>query len=243
MNEAARLLRHARKRAGLTQRALAATAGVPRPYVARVESSRTDPTVSSLSRLLRACETTLEALPGSGTGIDRTVFRSMLARTPAERLDSLVADAGWAPLHPLAGHGVRFVLIGDRAAHLHGVPAGSADVDVCWSRDDAGALAAALTSLRARRRDGAGSVRTVPRGDDPVLLDTDAGPLDLHAKPLGTNGYADLAGAAQSMDLGGVTVDVASVDDLIRMKRAAGRPKDRVEVEILVALRDTIAEQ
>lgn len=84
VTEAARLLRHARKRAGLTQRALAAKAGVPQPYVARIESSRTDPTVSSLSRLLRACETTLEALPGSGDGVDRTLFT--LRETPLERL-------------------------------------------------------------------------------------------------------------------------------------------------------------
>ena len=84
MNEAAWLLRHARKRAGLTQRALAAKAGVPQSYVARVESSRVDPTVSSLSRLLRACGTTLEALPGSGEGVDRTLFS--LDKTPAERM-------------------------------------------------------------------------------------------------------------------------------------------------------------
>lgn len=92
MTEAARLLRYARKRAGLTQRALAAKAGVPQPYVARVESSRTDPTVSSLSRLLRACETTLEAMPGSGEGVDRTLFR--LDLSPADRFaDATAASA------------------------------------------------------------------------------------------------------------------------------------------------------
>jgi predicted transcriptional regulator len=99
MTEAARLLRHARKRAGLTQRALAAKAGVAQSYVARVESGRTDPTVSSLSKLLRACETTLEALPGSGEGVDRSLIRSMLARTPAERLETVAAEADW--LHRL----------------------------------------------------------------------------------------------------------------------------------------------
>ena len=78
------MLRHARKRAGLSQRALAAKAGVPQSYVARVESSRVDPSVSSLSRLLRACETTLEAMPGSGEGVDRTLFTLRL--TPAERM-------------------------------------------------------------------------------------------------------------------------------------------------------------
>lgn len=95
MTEAARLLRHARKRAGLTQRALAAKAGVPQPYVARIESSGADPTVSSLSRLLRACNTTLEALPGSGEGVDRTLIREMLSRSPRERLATMPAEAEW----------------------------------------------------------------------------------------------------------------------------------------------------
>jgi predicted transcriptional regulator len=93
VTEAARLLRYARKRAGLSQRALAARAGVPQSYVARVESSRTDPTVSSLSRLLRACETTLEAMPGSGEGVDTSGMRTLLRLTPAERLATAVADA------------------------------------------------------------------------------------------------------------------------------------------------------
>jgi transcriptional regulator with XRE-family HTH domain len=84
MTEAARLLRYARRRAGLTQRDLAAKCGVAQSYVARVESGRIDPSVSSLSRLLRACETTLEAMPGSGEGVDRTLFT--LDRTPAERM-------------------------------------------------------------------------------------------------------------------------------------------------------------
>jgi len=40
------------------------------------------------------------------------------------------------------------------------------------------------------------------------------------------------------MDLVGTTVPVASIDDLIRMKRAAGRNKDLIEVENLAALRE-----
>lgn len=93
MNEAAWILRHARKRAGLTQRDLAAKAGVPQSYVARVESSTVDPTVSSLSRLLRACGTTLEAMPGTGEGVDRTVMKRLRRLSSAERLALAAADA------------------------------------------------------------------------------------------------------------------------------------------------------
>lgn len=42
------------------------------------------------------------------------------------------------------------------------------------------------------------------------------------------------------MAVGSEKVVVASLDDLIRLKRAAGRPKDLVEVEILAALREEI---
>ena len=37
-----------------------------------------------------------------------------------------------------------------------------------------------------------------------------------------------------------VQVLVAGLQDLIRLKRSAGRPKDLVEVEILAALREEI---
>ena len=40
------------------------------------------------------------------------------------------------------------------------------------------------------------------------------------------------------MDIVGSNVPVASLDDLIRMKRAAGRNKDLIEVENLSALRE-----
>jgi hypothetical protein len=38
-------------------------------------------------------------------------------------------------------------------------------------------------------------------------------------------------------------VRVSSIDDLIRMKQAVGRPKDLIEVEVLGALRDEIDHQ
>lgn len=40
------------------------------------------------------------------------------------------------------------------------------------------------------------------------------------------------------MDVDGIVVLVAALDDLIRMKRAAGRPQDLIEVHNLSALRE-----
>jgi transcriptional regulator with XRE-family HTH domain len=94
MAEAAALLRYARRRASLTQRDLAERAGVPQSTVARIESSAVDPSVSLLSRLLRACGASLLAIPGNGEGVDRTLIRAMLD-TPAERLASAGAEADW----------------------------------------------------------------------------------------------------------------------------------------------------
>ncbi len=62
------------------------------------------------------------------------------------------------------------------------------------------------------------------------------------AVPSETDGFDDLARAASDVDLGdGLIVRIASVDDLIRMKRASGRPKDQGDLMILEALRDEIA--
>lgn len=51
---AAELLRTARRRHGLSQRELAAAAGVSQPMIARFESGRSQPTLPTLARLLAA---------------------------------------------------------------------------------------------------------------------------------------------------------------------------------------------
>jgi transcriptional regulator with XRE-family HTH domain len=82
---AARMLRYARRRAGLTQRQLAAAAGVPQPTIARIERGRADPRVETLDRLLRACGMTLELDVARGEGVDRTLIRESLALGQPER--------------------------------------------------------------------------------------------------------------------------------------------------------------
>jgi len=151
-------------------------------------------------------------------------------------------------LRTLLDHGVRFVLIGGYAGALRGSPIITGDVDLCYARDDADLerLAEALRSLDAHLR---GAPPDVPflldaltfRAGDHFTFNTSAGALDVLGTPLGTKGFTDLDTDATDEEIDGLTVRVASLDDLIRMKRAAGRPKDRIALEWLSAVRDELA--
>jgi hypothetical protein len=80
---------------------------------------------------------------------------------------------------------------------------------------------------------------TLQRGDH-FTFATDVGDLDLLGTPRGVEGYDQVDRVADDMDLGDFTVRVAALEDVIRMKRAAGRPKDLIELEVLGALREEL---
>ena len=160
------------------------------------------------------------------------------------------ADADFQPeavIRLLGRHEVRWVLIGGLAAITHGAPLVTQDVDICYARDDENLhrLSDALTEVHAELRgaDPGLPFRLDARGlraGDAFTFTTDVGWLDILGTPSGTTGFDDLARTADRFDLFGQRVLVASVDDLIRMKRAAGRPKDLLAVEELGALRDEL---
>jgi len=77
---------YARRKAGLSQRALAARAGVTQATIARIERREIDPRSETVLKLLRACGFELEAVPLSGVGVDRTAIRELLKLTPAQRV-------------------------------------------------------------------------------------------------------------------------------------------------------------
>jgi len=169
---------------------------------------------------------------------------------PTPSAGHLLSESAFDPiagLRALVEHSVRFVLIGGYAAALRGSPMMTGDVDICPARDQRNLerLAEGLRSLHARLRGVPADVsflldgRTLEAGDH-FTFATDAGPMDCLGTPAGTDGFADLDAAATDEDLDGLVVRVASLDDLIRMKRAADRPQDRIAVEWLSALRDEI---
>jgi hypothetical protein len=144
--------------------------------------------------------------------------------------------------------GVKFIVVGGFAGNLLGSPSFTWDLDVCYARDQANleALAKVLVSLNARLRGVTEDVpfrvdaRSLKAGDSFTFL-TDGGPFDILGTPTGTEGFEDLARNANPMSVDGRTILVACIDDLIRMKLAAARPKDLIEAEVLGALREEIA--
>jgi predicted nucleotidyltransferase len=149
----------------------------------------------------------------------------------------------------LAGAGIDFVVIGGLAAQAHGSTSITRDLDICIPRDSATLelVAVVLRDIAAVRRGLPVDAPPMPPLDARTLraaslftLDTAYGRLDLLANPDPGFEYETLRRSAVSMEFLGLRLLIASLDDLIAMKRAAGRPKDRVELEILGALREEI---
>ncbi len=150
-------------------------------------------------------------------------------------------------LKTLNNHRVKFVVIGGIAGRLWGSTTVTNDLDVCYARDreNLKALAAALAGLKAKLRGADRDLRFVPdartlKTGDTFTFTTTGGNFDILGTPAGSKGYESLARTATPMDVGGVTVPVAAIEDLILMKRAAGRAKDLIEVEILSAVKEEL---
>ena len=148
-------------------------------------------------------------------------------------------------LRALERHGVRYILIGGLAATLHGSPLRTGDADICPARDpdNLARLARALIEMQARIR-AADAPEDLPFACDArflaqvelLNLSTAYGDLDLSFIPTGTGGYEELVKQAEQYDLDGLIVPVASLEDVIRSKRAAGREKDRAALPTLETL-------
>lgn len=148
----------------------------------------------------------------------------------------------------LAVHDVAYVLVGGIAGRLLGSVTVTNDLDICYDRtpDNLERLAELLGVLQATLR---GAPEDLPfrldaetlRAGDTFTFETTLGALDLIGTPSGTSGYEELRANATEYDLGGFSVWVCSLEDLMRMKAATSRAKDRIELEVLGALRDELA--
>lgn len=156
----------------------------------------------------------------------------MNERPPVLDVDRIVST--------LSRHEVDFVVIGGIAVLAHGHPRATFDLDVVAELSEAN-----MTRLAAALRELGATVRRV----DAHLLDVDptdaaqlasganwtlvtvAGWVDFMPAAEGMRAYAEVAAAA--IPVRGGAFRVVGLDDLIRMKRTSGRPKDLDDIAAL----------
>jgi hypothetical protein len=145
----------------------------------------------------------------------------------------------------LVAHGVDFVVVGGVAMSGHGSARFTNDLDICYATDQANleALGAAMMALGAGLRGVSDDVPFVPdaktlRRTSILTLESPRGNVDLLVGPAGAPAtYGQLRERAERVVLDDVAFLIASLDDLESMKRAAGRPKDLVDLEEIEVIR------
>jgi hypothetical protein len=147
----------------------------------------------------------------------------------------------------LVEHRVDFVVVGGLAVAAHGFPRATKDIDICPDPGDENLrrLAAALVDLEAApigldEFEGEFDLKGLKRGGNWTLM-TRHGRLDvMQAFSLDGNGdgdFEDLAPRTVERDFLGHRTRFCGYDDLLRMKRAAGRAQDEVDIESLKTAR------
>ena len=147
-------------------------------------------------------------------------------------------------LRRLTAGGVDFVIIGGIAMVLLGSARLTRDLDVVFAPDGGNldALGRVLVALDARLREVDEDILFAPdtatlRNVQLLTLETGYGWLDVHRTVDGAPKYEALRRRAERIDLGDFFVLVASPDDLVEMKSAAGRAQDLADIEELEAIK------
>ncbi|HEY7308126.1 MAG TPA: hypothetical protein VH643_02080 [Gemmataceae bacterium] len=143
----------------------------------------------------------------------------------------------------LIDHNVRFIVIGGGAAIAHGLARTTYDVDVVYARD-----AENIRNLSSALRNHKPYLRGAPPGlpfhwDERTIqaglnftLTTSLGDLDLLGEVAGGGFYEQLLPFSEDKDVFGVRCRFVTLEKLIQLKRAAGRPKDLETIAELQAL-------
>jgi predicted nucleotidyltransferase len=141
--------------------------------------------------------------------------------------------------------GVQFIIIGGAAATAHGSARLTYDIDLVYSRspENMNRLAEALTPYSPYLR---GAPEGLPFVWDAITLakglnltlTTTLGFIDLFGEVTGGGGYDALISHTITIKLFGISCRCLSLEKLIEVKRAAGRPKDLEVIAELETLRD-----
>jgi predicted nucleotidyltransferase len=131
----------------------------------------------------------------------------------------------------LQRHGLEAILIGNAAAALQGAPVTTLDFDFLFRKTPANlrklrAFAAELGAVILRPYYPVSSLYRVARDEDGLQL-------DFMSVIHGVRSFEGLRKRARLMRFDGGQLRVARLRDIIKSKRAAGRPRDRAVLEVL----------
>jgi predicted nucleotidyltransferase len=138
-----------------------------------------------------------------------------------------------AALKALIEREVNFVIVGGYAATLHGASYLTRDLDICYERtpENMKRVVSALQPYHPQLRGAPPNlpfifdIKTLSQGMN-FTLQTDLGAIDLLGRLDGVGEFPEIACDAISVLSFGMECKVASLDSLIRSKRASGRAKD-----------------
>ena len=149
-------------------------------------------------------------------------------------------------LRLLTDNKVEFIIVGGAAATAHGSARLTFDLDIVYkrSRENIARLVSTLRPLDPYLRGAPPglpfdwSVETIEKGLN-FTLTTSVGALDLLGDIVGGGGYEQLFETTIPVEIGGVQCLCLDLERLIRVKRAAGRPKD---LEVVAELQQILEE-
>jgi predicted nucleotidyltransferase len=132
--------------------------------------------------------------------------------------------------------GLEAILIGNMAAALHGAPVSTIDIDLFFRKTPRNLqklkkVAEMLEAVILRPYYPVSALFRLQRDRDGLQIDF-MGHID------GVASYQEVLGRAGKYQIGGQKLLAASLDDIIRSKRAAGRDKDLAVIGILEKTRD-----
>ena len=146
-------------------------------------------------------------------------------------------------LKSLNDNDVRYVVIGGYATVLHGGSNVTIDLDLAVALDEKNgdALIEALREFEPyppRYGSAKNFVWDIRSFSGRVIsLATTAGRIDILRAVPGIDAFEDIWERSHISSVRGVKVRIASINDLIKMKQAADRPKDREHIKLLEALK------
>ena len=135
-------------------------------------------------------------------------------------------------LSALSEAGAEFLVVGAYALAAHGIPRATGDMDI-WVRptpDNAARVIGALIAFGAPLADLTLDDLTKP--DTVFQIGVEPGRVDILSGVSGVQ-FEDAWSRRMILDIEGVTVPVLSRADFVTTKRASGRPKDRLDLELL----------